>query len=126
MSDYADLCESMGQDPSDPDAIDNMIDMCHGDAIDDDDDDFVWNWNMSVLIGCCASPCCCYSGFSVARRTLAIRHNSFVTAGGGHTFGLSCAKTKKFANRSGDESVDGVGRVFPAHQRCFYLYPDLL
>jgi hypothetical protein len=40
MSDYADLCESMGQDPSDPDAIDNMIDMCHGDAIDDDDDDW--------------------------------------------------------------------------------------
>ena len=44
MSDYADLCESMGQDPSDPDAIDNIIDLCHGDnandAVDDDDDDF--------------------------------------------------------------------------------------
>ena len=46
MSDYADLCEAMGQDPSDPDAIDNMIDMCHGDAIDDDDDD----WDDDELI----------------------------------------------------------------------------
>ena len=41
MSDYADLCEFMGQDPSDPDAIDHMIDMAHGgDDDDDDDDDF--------------------------------------------------------------------------------------
>ena len=42
MSDYADLCESMGQDPSDPDAIDNIIDLCHGDDADDavDDNDF--------------------------------------------------------------------------------------
>jgi hypothetical protein len=41
MSDYADLCEYMGEDVGDPDAIDNMIDMFHGDAIDDADDD--WN-----------------------------------------------------------------------------------
>ena len=43
MSDYADLCKLMGQDPSDPDAIDNIVDLCHGDSADDavdDDDDF--------------------------------------------------------------------------------------
>lgn len=39
MSDFADMCEMWGEDPADPDAIDNIIDRMGDDDDDDDNDD---------------------------------------------------------------------------------------